>query len=550
MIDIKNILVCSAWPYGYSMPHLGNLMASLLSGDVFARYYRLKGHKTLYVSGTDMHGTRAEFEAFKRKIDVAELLKENHEHIKKIIKDFEIKFDNYTNTESIIHKNFVADIYKKMFENGYISTKTEKRAFCKNDKKFLADAFIEGECPRCGAKDAKGNQCDACGALLEAEDLKKPICKLCGKSDIGFNETKHWFIDLNRLEPEIKKYVKSHPEWQDNVKNFATNMLNEGLKPRAVTRDLKWGIPAPFEGAEDKIIYVWAEAALGYVSATKEISDDWKEFWFGNNVKQIYTIGKDNIPFHTIIFPGQLLASKEGYHLPDQIASTEYLNWEGNQKFSKSRGVGVFTDEALKLMPATHWRFYLLYDRPETKDTSFSWEELDKCVSQVLIGSISNLVNRTLTFIDSKFKGKVPNAKLNAEDRDILGFIDQTAEAIDKNIEEGHLRLALDAVSQLANKVNAYFQKREPWKNEEAKPNTLYVCAQICKALAIFLEPFIPSFSERLWKILNIDAKLSWDELKKEIAPEHKINKPEILVEKIDIIELQKKYEAIKSGKS
>ncbi|MDD5182314.1 MAG: methionine--tRNA ligase [Candidatus Nanoarchaeia archaeon] len=546
MIVIKNILVCSAWPYAQAIPHLGNLVGCLLSGDVFARYYRLKGHKTLYVSGTDMHGTRAELEAAKKGITAEQLTKENHEHIKKIIKDFEIKFDNYTTTESVIHKEFVADYYKTVYENGYISTKVEKRAFCKNDKKFLADTFIEGECPYCGAKGAKGDQCDACGKLLEPEDLKNPICRMCGKSDVTFKETKHWFFDLKKLEPELKKYVKSHPEWQDNVKNFTTNFLNEGLKSRSITRDVAWGIPAPFEGAEDKTIWVWMEAALGYVSATKEVSEDWKEFWFGDYVKQIYAIGKDNIPFHTIVFPGQLIAAKEGYHLPDQIAATENLNWESNQKFSKSRGVGVFTDEALKLMPATHWRFYLLFDRPETKDTSFSWEELDKCVSQVLIGSISNLVNRALTFIDSKFNGKVPKAKLNAEDRDILGLIDQTAEVIDKNMEEGHLRLALDAVSQLANKVNAYFQKREPWKNEETKPNTLYVCAQICKALAIFLEPFLPSFSERLWRMLNIETKMSWDGLKQEIEPEHKINKPEILVEKIDIIELQKKYEALK----
>lgn len=549
MIAIKKILVCSAWPYGQAVPHLGNLVGCLLSGDVFARYYRLKGYDTLYVSGTDMHGTRAEIVAELMKTTPEKLTAGVHEQIKKLLKEYDIKFDNYTSTESPVHKEFVREIYKKIEENGYISTKIEKRAFCKNCGKFLADTFIEGECPYCGAKDAKGDQCDVCGKLLEAEELKNPVCRLCKKSDIEFKETKHWFLNLNKLDKKILKYIESHPEWPNSVKKFTTNFINEGLKSRSITRDLKWGIPAPFEGAEDKTIWVWMEAALGYISATKEISDNWTEFWFGKNVRQIYTMGKDNIPFHTIVFPGQLIASKEGYHLPDQIIATENLNWEKNQKFSKSRGTGVYSNEALKLMPATNWRFYLLYDRPETKDTSFSWEELDKTVNQVLVGSIGNLVNRTLTFINKTHKGRIPKAELNQEDRGMLELIKETDKIICLNLEDGHIRLALETIAQFANKINAYFQKREPWKNEENRPNTLYVCAQVCKALAIFLNPFIPSFSEKLWEILNIEKEISWKELKKELKAGKKINLPELLAEKVDIEEVKKKYAELKACK-
>jgi methionyl-tRNA synthetase len=527
------------------MPHLGNLLGSLLSGDVFARFYRLRGFDTLYVSGTDMHGTMAEFEAMKQKVDVAKLLAENHIKLKKLIEDFNIKFDNYTNTESEIHKEFVTAFYEKADDKGYITTKTEKRAYCKNCKIFLADAFIEGTCPYCKAENAKGNQCDACGKLLEPEELLNPFCRVCRKKDITFKETKHWFLNLTKLKDKLKEYVGSHPEWQGNVKSMTENMLKD-LKPRAVTRDLKWGIPAPFEGAENKVIYVWMEAALGYVSATKEHTEKWTDFWFGNNVKQIYTIGKDNIPFHTIIFPAQLLATEENYHLPDQLAATEYLNWEGNQKFSKSRNIGIFMDDALKLLPADHWRFYLLYDRPESKDTAFSWKELDKAINQILIGDIGNLINRTLTFTYKTFKGEIPKAKLNDEDEDMLDHIAETGEAMIKRIESGSLKGALEEIIKLSKKGNVYFQQREPWKNEPVRANTLYVCAQVTKALAIFLEPFVPKISEKIWHILNINQKISWKELEIELPAGHKINTPEIIAEKFDIENVKKKYAEMK----
>jgi methionyl-tRNA synthetase len=287
-----------------------------LSGDVFSRYYKLRGEDVLYVSGTDAHGTRLEFEAEKLGTTPEKLVKKNHAKIVKIIKDFEIEFDNYSITTSEKHKEFVKDIYTKIEKNGFITTKTEKRAFCKSCEKFLADSFIIGKCPKCEYAAAKGNQCDQCSELLEPEELQDPNCAFCKKKDIVFKETKHWYLDLKKLEPELKKYVNKHKDWPNNVRKFTENFLKKGLIPRAITRDIKWGIPAPFEGAEWKVIYVWAEAALGYVSATKELGDKWKDFWFGDKVKQIYTIGKDNIPFHTIFFPAQLIGSKEGYHLP------------------------------------------------------------------------------------------------------------------------------------------------------------------------------------------------------------------------------------------
>ncbi|MCD6547542.1 MAG: methionine--tRNA ligase [Nanoarchaeota archaeon] len=547
------VLVCSAWPYCSNVPHLGNLLGSLLSGDVFARYYRLKGYDILYVSGTDMHGTRTEFEALKKGISPKELAEENHKKIKEIIEKFNIKFDNYTSTESKTHKEFVKEIYQKIKENGYIFTKIEKRAFCENCGIFLADAFIVGTCPKCGYEHAKGNQCEKCGSLLEPEELINPHCKVCGKTNIVFKETKHWYLDLEKLQPEIEKYVKSHPEWSDNVKNFTLNLIKAGLKPRAITRDLKWGIPAPFEGAEGKVIYVWAEAALGYVSATIEYfngKDDWKKYWFGEDVKQIYTIGKDNIPFHTIMFPAQLIATKQGFHLPDEISATEYLNWEQGKKFSKSMNIGLFADEALKLLPAPYWRFYLLYDRPETRDTNFSWLELEKSINLILIGDFANLVSRVLKFLEKNYELKVPNAELDDEDKALLDKINVTADVFSEIIESGQIRDAIDTIVNLCREANKYFQQREPWKNKEKKDQTIYVCIQIIKALAVMLYPIIPSISEKLWKILNINKEISWEEINNELKPGHRINSPEPLIEKIDIKKLKEEYAKLKGTTS
>ncbi len=546
---MKKILVCSAWPYGYSMPHLGNLMSSLLSGDVFARYYRMKGNDTLYVSGTDMHGTRAEFEAAKRGIEVKSLLEENHNYLKKLIEQFNIKFDNYTNTETENHKDFVEEIYLQMEKAGNIITKTEERAFCKDCNVFLADAFIEGNCPKCDYPLAKGNQCERCGSLLEAEDLKNPVCTICNQSNIIFKETKHWFLDLKKLQPQIEKFVESKKEnWNNNVKNMTVNFLKEGLKPRAVTRDLKWGIHAPFEGAEDKIIYVWGEAALGYVSATKEHTEDWKEYWFGNNVKQIYTMAKDNIPFHTIFFPAQLIASEQNYHLPDIVSATEYLSWENNQKFSKTRKTGIFLDEALKILPAPYWRFYLLYDRPEKKDTSFSWKEFEKAINLVLIGDFGNFINRTLQFLDKNYSLKIPRAELEDEDKAFIDKIHVTEEIIGEILEKGNIKDAIDMIFNLCRDANAYFQNREPWKNVEKRDSTVYTSMQIAKALAVFMYPIVPSLSEKLWKTLNIKEDLNWYALETELKAGHTINKPEILLESIDIEEIKKKYNSLKNS--
>jgi len=539
----SRVLVCSAWPYASGVPHLGNLVSSLLSGDVLARYYRLRGADVLYVSGTDAHGTRIEFEAEAEGISPAELAERNHSRICDILDGFDIHFDNYTTTESQVHKRFVREIYLQMEENGYICTKSEHRAFCNRCEKFLADRFISGTCPRCGAKDALGNQCDVCGAILEPEQLIDPRCSFCEKDDISFRETKHWYLDLARLSEALGGYVKSRG-FQGNVAEYTRRMIQDGLEPRAMTRDIKWGIPAPFEGAEGKVIYVWGEAALGYVSAVIEHfagEDRWRDFWFGDDVFQVYTLGKDNISFHTLIFPGQLIASAQGYHLPDQIAATEYLNWIDGGSFSKTRGIGLYCDDALDVMDGELWRFYLLYNRPEGRDVSFSWEELEKAVNGVLISNVANLMNRVISFVQTQFDHVVPNVELDPE---VLERLATGKAAFEGAFERAALAEALRAVCDLAVFGNEYFQRKRPWdtRDEVAVASGLH----LVKGMGILLLPFVPTFASAVLSVLSISEPV-WDEIDR-LAGGNEVGTERVLLERIEVENLRRHVEESADG--
>lgn len=529
-MEKQRVLVCSAWPYASGPPHLGNLMSSLLSGDVFARYYRSRGKDVLYVSGTDAHGTRIEYEARKAGIPPGELAGRNHRLIREVIDEFGIAFDNYTTTESQVHKDFVREIYLRMEANGHICTRIEQRAFCKNCGQFLADRLITGRCPRCGAANAMGNQCDACGAILEPEELVEPVCSFCRKQEIEFRETKHWYLDLARLSDQLAAYVASRG-FQGNVDRFTRQMIDDGLQPRAMTRDIEWGIPAPFDGAEGKVIYVWGEAALGYVSAVIEHFDGaapWKDFWFGDDVHQIYTMAKDNIPFHTLIFPGQLVASGEGYHLPDQIAATEYLNWIGGESFSKSRGVGLYCDDAMRVMDTELWRFYLLYNRPEGRDVNFSWEELEKAVNGVLISNVSNLINRVVSFVQTQLDRTVPDAPVDAE---VMQRLSSAVDRYESAVHGGLLGQALRTACDLAVFGNEYFQRKKPWETNDAV--VVASAVHLVKGMAVLLLPHVPRFAAAVLAVMGIEDPM-WDDLDRSIAGTI-FSQDRVLLERIDV---------------
>ncbi len=542
--DAKRILVCSAWPYGSGVPHLGNLIGCLLSGDAFTRFYRLAGYEVLHVSGTDAHGTKIEYEAHRQGLSPAELAARVHEEIVRILKEFAVDIDNYTTTESPVHKEMVTALFREMEQNGYIFSREEERAFCRSCGRFLADRFIVGTCPKCGYPYAQGNQCDACGALLEPEMLLSPGCAFCGSSEVIRKLTRHWYLDLERLQPKLLAYVRSRA-FQGNVKLFTERMLEE-LRPRPVTRDIAWGIPAPFQGAEGKVIYVWAEAVLGYFSATVEHfrrrgeEERWRDFWYGEDVWHLYTQGKDNIPFHTVILPALLLATGRPFHLPDQVSATEYLNWEGGEQFSKTRRIGVFADEALALLPPVYWRFYLFYNRPETKDAEFSWVELDKAVNAVLVDNIGNFVHRVLSFVWSKYDGVVPDRATVPPVREAIGSALGEVEAA---VQAGQLAPALRAVTKLADFANRFFQSRAPWAtgDEEAVASA----AHLVKALAILLDPFVPMFSQEIYALLDLrEVRLA--ELEKGCAGVRLSAPPRPLLAHVDVEDLKRRYAMMK----
>jgi methionyl-tRNA synthetase len=540
------VLVTSAWPYINVVPHLGNLVGSVLSADVTARYYRLRGDDVLLVSGSDEHGTPIEVEALKQGITPKELTDRNHAIVADLFKRWGASFDNYTRTESPVHKEFVQETLMTIYKNGYIFSQETQMLYCEHDQRFLPDRFVEGKCPYCGYERARGDQCDRCGRLLETTFLLEPRCTICGNTPT-VKTTRHWYIDLSKFAEPLSKFLQENQQISSNARNFSLNWIKEGLKPRAVTRDVEWGIPAPFPGAEGKTIYVWVDAVLGYVSATIEWCrrvgepEKWREFWFGKSAKTLYFVGKDNIPFHTIILPALLLATGEDYNLPWNVSATEFLQFKG-EKASKSQRIGIWIDEALELFPADYWRFFLMATRPESKDSNFSWNILLEKVNADLNDTFGNFIHRTLTFINARFNGEVPQPqKLTTEDEAILQAVREKVEEAAKEFEEAKLQSAANTLISISRIGNQYLNEKEPWnlmKTDREKAATiLYVSAQIVKAIAVVSEPFMPATAEQLWQTLNLDESVNtsrWEEALKPLEAGHKIAKAKPLFKKID----------------
>jgi methionyl-tRNA synthetase len=410
----------------------------------------------------------------------------------------------------------------------------------------LPDRFVEGHCPHCDYEHARGDQCDRCGRLLEPALLSQPYCIICHDTPV-VKKTKHWYIDLSKFADPLCRFIEENKQIPSNAKNFSLNWIREGLKPRAVTRDVEWGIPAPFPGAEGKTIYVWVDAVLGYVSATIEHCqrtgkpERWREFWFNKSARTLYFVGKDNIPFHTIILPALLLASGEDYVLPWNVSSTEFLQFRG-EKASKSRKIGIWIDEALEMFPVDYWRFFLIATRPETKDTDFTWDAFIGKINADLNDTYGNFIHRTLTFVNSKFGGEVPKPeKLDADDEMLLTTVREKVESIADDLEESKLQSAANSLISLSRVGNQYLNEKEPWKllkTDPARAGTIfYVAVQIVKALSVTSGPFMPGTAQKIWETLGLtgdSAKQRWDEAVAPLEPGHKISKPEPLFHKID----------------
>lgn len=474
------------------------------------------GEDVISVSGSDEHGTPIEVEARRKNIDPRRLTDEAHSYIVKLLKRWRIELDNYSRTESEVHKQFVREFMLRLESKGYIFTQKMVLPYCVRDRIFLPDRFVEGRCPRCGYPNARGDQCENCGSLLDPLDLISPRCAICGSKPI-LKETMHWFFDLKKLENPIRKWLEENKGLWDNVRNYSLNWIKEGLKPRSITRDNEWGIEAPFEGAEGKTIYVWFEALLGYLSASKEVLEKrgrlFEEFWYDKNTKTIYFIGKDNIPFHAVILPAMLIASDNRHPPPTVISSTEYLLYEG-EKFSKSRRIGLWADEALYILEdPDYWRFSLVRMRPEERDTNFSWKEFMRIVNSELNDDIGNFIYRILSFIDRYFESRIPEpGEFDDIDREVINSVKASYNGYIDKMLETRIKQASEYILEIARTGNQYINRRAPWdeikRDHRRAGTTMYTAINIVAILTLTLYPITPGAAQKIWAMIGFEEPI------------------------------------------
>lgn len=512
---MKKRLITSALPYVNNIPHLGNLI-QVLSADVFARFCRSRGYETLYVCGTDEYGTATETRAREEGITPQELCSRYYAIHTEIYEWFRISFDKWGRTSTPEQTEIVQDIFLKLHGAGFIRERTIEQLYSEKSGMFLADRYVHGICPRCGYGDARGDQCENCGALLDPTDLIDPRSALDGSTPV-VRETTHLYIDLPAILPRLQAWMGEasvRGKWARNAVRMTEAWIRDGLKERAITRDLKWGIPVPLQGFEDKVFYVWFDAPIGYISITATLTDQWESWWKNSEEVELFQfLGKDNIPFHTVIFPSSLLGSGDDWTMLHHMSSTEYLNYEGGQ-FSKSKGVGVFgTDARDTGIPADVWRFYMFYNRPETSDYTFTWDDFQEKVNGELIGNLANLVNRTTTFLARYFDGAVADlggAPADGAAHDSGAFWEEVRareRAISDSLEWAGLRDGFRGVFALSSYGNRVFQAAEPWKTRTTDPEgthrLLSDLIYLVRDLAILIEPYMPGAAERIQAILG-----------------------------------------------
>ncbi|XP_012281975.1 methionine--tRNA ligase, cytoplasmic [Orussus abietinus] len=553
----KNVLITSALPYVNNVPHLGNIIGCVLSADIFARYCRQRNYNTLYISGTDEYGTATEAKALEEKMTPQEICDKYFSIHNDVYRWFGIGFDYFGRTTTTEQTEIVQSFFLRIKSQGYIITESVDQLLCESCQRFLADRFVEGTCPGCKYEDARGDQCDGCGHLVNATELINPRCKVCNSSPIVKPSTQ-FFLDLPRLEEKLKEWaVTVENEWSTVARVVAKPWLRDGLKPRCITRDLKWGIPVPVEGFRDKVFYVWFDAPLGYISITKRYTKEYEQWWKpqASEVSLYQFMAKDNVPFHAIMFPAALLAADQGHTLVRHIMAIEYLNYE-DTKFSKSRGIGVFgTDARDTGIPADVWRFYLAYIRPENQDSNFNWVDLATKNNSELLNNLGNFVNRALTFVEKNFASKVPPMELQEDDLTVLALAQRELTLYIIALEQAKLRDGIKHMLAISKHGNQYMQSQEPWAkikgtdDDKKKAGTVVgICCNLACLLSALLAPYMPNTARKLRSQLGLSSE-DYGFIPESIATMlpagHLIGKPSPLFSKIEdqkIEELRRKY--------
>ncbi len=554
MSHFKRNLITTALPYANGPVHIGHLAGVYVPADIYVRYLRAKGEEVVFIGGSDEHGVPITIKAQKEGVTPQNIVDRYHSLIKKSFEEFGISFDIYSRTSSETHHKLSSAFFKKLYEDGKFIEKTSMQYYDEKAGQFLADRYITGKCPHCGNERAYGDQCEACGTSLNATDLINPVSAITGNTP-QLKETKHWYLPLDQYENWLKEWIlEEHKEWKSNVYGQCKSWLDNGLQPRAVTRDLDWGVPVPVEGAEGKVLYVWFDAPIGYISATKDLTPDWEKYWKDKDTRMIHFIGKDNIVFHCIIFPAMLKA-EGSYILPDNVPANEFLNLEGD-KISTSRNWAVWLHEYLEDFKGKQdvLRYVLTANAPETKDNDFTWKDFQTRNNSELVAIYGNFVNRAIVLTHKYFSGVIPGrGVLNDYDQEVLAEIPAIIERVEKNLESFHFREALKECMNLARLGNKYLADTEPWKliktDEERIKTILNICLQITADLSALSEPFMPFSAAKLRGFLNMEP-LAWDKMGADVLPAgHRINEAGLLFDKIEDEEIQRQLDRLQATK-
>lgn len=556
----KRFTITAALPYANGPIHIGHLAGAYVPADIYSRYLKLMGNDVVFICGSDEHGAAIPIRAKKEGVSPQEIIDKYHFMIKDSFLEFGISFDNYSRTSSQIHHETASDFFKKLNQKNIFVEKESEQLYDEKENQFLADRFIEGECPKCGYKEAYGDQCESCGSSLNATDLINPKSKLSGNKPI-FKKTKHWFLPLNNFESFLKKWflVDNEKIWKTNVFGQVKSWINEGLKPRAITRDLDWGIPVPLEGAEDKVLYVWFDAPIGYISSTKEWAlsnnKDWEPYWKDSKTELVHFIGKDNIVFHCIIFPAILKASEE-FILPKNVPANEFLNLEG-KKISTSKNWAIWLHEYLVDFPNMQdaLRYTLTSNAPENKDNDFTWKDFQAKNNNELVAIFGNFINRVVVLTHKYYDGNCPDLNLlNEIDEKVLNEIYSYPKKIGDLIETYKFREAVNTLIDLARLGNKYLADEEPWKlikteDFERVKTIMNIALQLSGVLSIICEPFLPNTAIKLKNILNLES-IDWDSISKENPIVlSKINKGELIFRKIEDEEIDLQLQKLNESK-
>jgi len=538
--NFKRYTVTTALPYANGPIHIGHLAGVYVPADIYVRYLRATNQDVVFIGGSDEHGVPITIKSRQLGVTPQDIVDKYHEMIKKSFEDFAISLDIYSRTTNQVHHETASEFFKKLHDDGKFIEKTTEQYFDEANNQFLADRYITGECPHCHNLNAYGDQCEQCGTSLNATDLINPKSAISGNTPI-LKETKHWYLPLNDYDDFFKQWIlEDHKEWKPNVYGQCKSWIDMGLQPRAVTRDLDWGVKVPLENAEGKVLYVWFDAPIGYISATKELRPDWEKYWKDEDTKLVHFIGKDNIVFHCIIFPAMLKA-EGSYILPENVPANEFLNLE-NDKISTSRNWAVWLHEYLEEFPNQQdvLRYVLTAIAPETKDNDFMWKDFQTRNNSELLAIFGNFVNRTIVLIDKYYEGKVPECtEFTALDKEVIEEIKNIPQKVATLIEHYKFRDALTEMMNLARVGNKYLTETEPWKLQKTEPERvktiLNLSLQICANLAIICEPFLPFTAEKLNRMLNLSQQ-KWAEAGRvDLVPTaHQINKAEHLFSKIE----------------